>query len=101
MNQVRDKNNYFFKICDNALTDETLIHRFHQLPFKNKISFSIKNLKITEHIYLVDYEHLGFVPNGVALYIITYRYVDLLNWIKTGKFSNNLYSRTKAILRIT
>ena len=101
MNLVRDKNNYFFKICDNALTDETLIYRFHQLPFKNKISFSIKNLEIREHIYLVDYEHLGFVPNGVALYIITYRYVDLLNWIKTGEFSNNLYSRAKAMLRIT
>lgn len=53
MNMVTDKNNYFFKICDNAMTDQTLILRFHQLPFKNKISFSVENLLIKEHIYIL------------------------------------------------
>lgn len=101
MNMVTDRNNYFFKICDNALTDQTLILRFHQLPFKNKISFSIENLPIREHVYFKDSKGLGFVPNGVALYIESYRHVDLLTWVKTGKVTNNFYSRVKALLRIS
>lgn len=101
MKKITDKNKYFFKLCDNALTTDEMMIRFHQLPFKNKISFSVRPLPIKHHIYVPDEQHIGFVPNGVRLYIISYRFIDLLQWVKTGNFANNTYSRFKAFLRVS
>jgi len=101
MNKITDKNKYFFKLCDNALTTDEMMVRFHQLPFKNKISFSVRPLPIKNHIYVPDEQHIGYVPNGVRLYIVSYRYIDLLQWVKTGKFATNTYSRFKAFLRVS
>ena len=61
MNQVLDKNNYYFKMCDRDRTDKEIIDRFHNLPFKNKISFGIKGNNSLYHILIGnsgDVDHL-------------------------------------------
>ena len=51
------KNNYYFKMCTKFLANENQIKQFHQLPFKNKISFSLKTndvLKEVSHFKVLE-----------------------------------------------
>ncbi|AMC10462.1 hypothetical protein Lupro_03985 [Lutibacter profundi] len=87
MLEVTDKNNYFFKLCDMYNTDENILNEFHKLPYKNKVSFGIKDyasLKDKNHIKIneVDKKTGKHVPNGVKLYKLTFLYFDITNWLK-------------------
>lgn len=101
MKLIKDKNKYFFKICDRDLTDVNILRRFHQLPFKNKISFSIYHLNERNHFKINKNEKKQFVPQGVVLYRYSFFYIDLFKWINSGNITTNLYSKFKSIANIT
>lgn len=78
--------NYFFKICDLNDGCETVLKKFHNLPFRNKVSFSVKNyasLKDKNHIKIRESgKNEGLhVPNGVKLFKLTFLYFDIPNWL--------------------
>jgi len=86
MLKVTNIDNYFFKICDRELTTKSNLVEFHELPFKNKISFSVNNyeeLKARNHIVILESEkNKGeYVPNGKKLFELTYLYFDLNKWL--------------------
>ena len=80
-----DKNNYFFKISDRERNDE-FIEDFHKLPYKNKISYSLKDyksLKNVNHIKINEKSKKGnYVVNGKKLYKLSFLYFDLHKWLK-------------------
>lgn len=104
MREIKNKDNYFFKVCDrDDATKEDLI-RFHQLPFKNKISFGAEAIDSPHHIKIKQseiYQNRLTVPNGFALYKYGFRYFDILEWINSGKVVKNWYSKLKSFLSLT
>lgn len=97
MSRTTDLNKYYFKIDDRDLSDQNIILKFHELPFKNKISFGIKCLNLKNHIQIKENENNQTVPDGVKLYKYCFRYVDVLKWVDSGIITNNLYSRIKSV----
>jgi len=97
MNLVADKDNFYFTICERRETNKKIIKRFHKLPFKNKISFSLDRIES-----LNNKQHIQVEPsakkkdemfyNGKKLFKLTFMYVDIINWINTG---NVLRTRLK------
>jgi len=85
MFEITDLNNYFFKNCDMYESNETLLKQFHQLPFKNKVSFSFpkfESLKNYNHIQLKESNKTKIhVPNGVKLFKLTFLYFNLPSWL--------------------
>ncbi len=85
MLEEKNIDNFYFKICDREISNE-IIENFHQLPFKNKISFSIrhiKSLKNKNHIKINKKDKKGnYVINGKQLYKLTFLYFDLHKWLK-------------------
>jgi uncharacterized protein (DUF1919 family) len=85
MLEVKNLDNYFFKNCDMYETTENLLQHFHQLPFKNKVSFSysnFKSLKKTKHIQIQESNKTKIhVPNGVKLFKLTFLYFNLPVWL--------------------
>ena len=100
MNEVTDKNKYFFKICDRDLTDVNIIAKFHDLSFKNKISFGINELNIQNHIKINENENNQSVPDGIKLYKHSYKYIDVLEWVNSGSITKNIYSKIKSVANI-
>lgn len=96
MNRVKDKDNYFFKICDRDLTNTDMILRFHKLPYKNKISFGINELSPKNHFHIKENDKHQTVPDGSKLYRYSFNYIDLLEWVTSGKITKNLYSKIKS-----
>lgn len=81
-----DLGNYFFKICDLNNGSEAVLKKFHALPFKNKVSFGVKNyasLKDKNHIKIKEsYKNKGLtVPNGVKLFKLSFLYFDVPKWL--------------------
>jgi uncharacterized protein (DUF1919 family) len=72
------------------------IIRFHQLPFKNKISIGIKNFPVKNHIKIDEHERNICVPDGVKLYNITFKYFDAVEWINKGIIKKTVFSRIKS-----
>lgn len=90
MLEETNKDNYFFKICDGINTNEKNFKQFHKLPFKNKISFSIKDyssLNFKNHYRILerDKKNKNIIPNGVKLFKLTFLYTDIIYWIKNKK----------------
>ena len=97
MNKFSDMDNYFFKIDDRDLSDENIIMSFHNLPYRNKVSFGVDRLSAKNHFQLEGFLHREkTVPDGIALYAITFKYFDVLKWVTTGRVTSNLYSKVKA-----
>jgi uncharacterized protein (DUF1919 family) len=85
MLKFTDKNNYYFKICEDTGNDK-FIEAFHKLPYKNKISFSReKNNSLTEvnHVKIKQKNRDGSFVNGKKLYKLTFLYFDLHQWLKS------------------
>jgi len=81
-----NKDNYYFKACDIDHGSKETFEQFHQLPFKNKVSFGINNyesLKDKNHIKIEEsYNNNGkSVPNGVKLYKLTFLYFNITKWL--------------------
>jgi uncharacterized protein (DUF1919 family) len=90
MLKIKDKNNYFFKICDDWKANDEQINEFHNLPFKNKVSFVPDNKKTIDSpfqiaIYERHKKNKISVPNGLGLFKITFLYFDLTKWLITSK----------------
>jgi uncharacterized protein (DUF1919 family) len=86
MLEESNMDNYYFKICDINIGNENVLHKFHQLPFRNKVSFGVKNyaaLKDKNHIKIreSDKNEGVHVPNGVKLFKLSFLYFDLPNWL--------------------
>ena len=80
-----DRNNYYFKICTAWSANEEHIEKFHQLPFKNKISYSLNNIdsiKPENHIRVLerDKKQKSKIPNGKKLFKLTFLYINLNKW---------------------
>lgn len=89
MLEEKNKDNYIFKICDSYNIDKEMMKTFHQLPFKNKISFSIydySDLKLTNHYQVKerDKKKKNTIPNGIKLFKLTFLYLDLFKWMKNN-----------------
>lgn len=100
MKLINEKDKYFFKICDRDFTGKEILLRFHKLPYKNKISFSINQLNENNHLVVKENENNHFVPDGVSLYRYSFQYIDLFKWINTGKITKNRYSNIKSVANI-
>jgi len=88
--------NLFFVICDRERVDEKIIKEFHQLEFKNKLSFAakpIKGLNAFQHISLYDnYERdKKQAPNGKKMFKISFLYLDFVNWINKGEIKRTRF----------
>lgn len=100
MKKVADKNNYYFKICDRDFATSEVLLSFHQLPFKNKLSFGASNLNVKDHITIKEARNQDMVPDGVKLYKTSYKYIDVLKWLNSGKKHSNRYSKLKYLLKL-
>ncbi|WMI65624.1 DUF1919 domain-containing protein [Aestuariibaculum sp. YM273] len=86
MLQETNLDNYYFKICDRERTTKEHLLEFHKLPFKNKVSFSIKDykeLKGKKHITVIEShkKNKKYVPNGKKMFKLTFLYFNLNNWL--------------------
>lgn len=88
MFEEKCQDNYFFKFSDGARATDDHIKAFQILPYKNKLSFSIKELpfKAKNHVCMTESfkNNNKRVPNGVKLFKLTFIYFDLNRW-----FSNS------------
>lgn len=101
MKTVTDKDNYFFEISERDKTDKDVLETFHQLPFKNKISFGHSSIQLPTHIEISESDKTGLEsPDGLTLYKLAFKYVDVLHWINAGKIATGFYSRLKCRLRV-
>jgi uncharacterized protein (DUF1919 family) len=90
MLQETNFDNYYFTICDRRDCTVDILKAFHDLPFKNKISFglhTVNGLKPDEHIKVYDNpkQKRKAVHNGKKLFKLSFLYVDLIHWLNTGK----------------
>ncbi len=79
---------YFFKFSDGSRATDEHMKLFHRLDYKNKLSFSVKNLdslKEKNHICMLEsYENKNErVPNGVKLFKLTFIYFNLNRWFSS------------------
>ena len=75
-------NNILFKFSDNDMSNLKLIKEFDNLPFKNKICFTSKNIpNIKRQIYLRKYKNQQSVINEWAA----------ISTVKMKKIINKLY----------
>ena len=89
MFQEKNRDNYFFKICDREGATQVDFEKFHQLKYKNKISFiqkENKKLNYPNHLGVLQREkgEKIRVPNGVKLFKITFLYFNLVKWLSTS-----------------
>jgi len=90
MLKEKDKDNYFFKLDDGGNASEEIFKKFHELPFKNKISFTINdykhiNSKNNFQIKERNKTNKNVIPNGVKLFKLTFLYTDIFYWLKNKK----------------
>lgn len=90
MLEEKNKDNYFFKICDSWDVDKKMMEKFHQLPFENKISFTqydYSELQSENHYKISqrDKKMRDNFPNGVKLFKFTFLYTDIFYWLKNKK----------------
>nr|WP_281503869.1 DUF1919 domain-containing protein [Arenibacter sp. F26102] len=81
-----DHQNWFFMICDRERVDDEIIKEFHQLPFKNKVSFgldAVDGLDNHQHIKVPhrDRSKQDNVPHGRKLFQITFMFMDVIHWL--------------------
>lgn len=92
-----DRRHWYIEMDDRQQCKKQDLVNFHQLPYKNKLSFSIYELPYSNHICMKEKDNKNnSVVQGVLLYKYAYKYVDVLNFINTGKVKNTLYGRLKS-----
>lgn len=90
MLENKNKDNYFFMIADRERANKEILQEFHNLPYKNKISFAacdLENTSSEEHIVVFERpKSKKFeTPNGKKMFNLTFLYFDLVKWLNTGK----------------
>ena len=74
----------YFKFCDRDAAKVEDLRAFHQLPFKNKISFGRQPLDGENAHIMIKEDDNGTVPDGIKLFNLSNKYVDIPHWINTG-----------------
>ncbi|WP_405381323.1 DUF1919 domain-containing protein [Maribacter sp. LLG6340-A2] len=80
------KDNYFYTICDRRMITPKDIAEFHEMDFKNKLSFSyekIEGLDSDQHIKFIQdrLKKGGSAPNGKKRFKLSFLYFDLVRWL--------------------
>lgn len=86
MLSVTDKNSYLFTICDRRLITKEDILAFHDLPFRNKLSFSfdkMPELAVNSHIQFKKKRLGQMPPNGKKRFKLTFLYFNVVHWLNT------------------
>jgi len=89
MFEEKNMDKYIFMMSDAWYANEQNFKDFNNLPYKNKISFSINNY---EHLNLQNHYHIlekdkkdkDRVPNGVKLFKIMFIYLNFYKWMKNS-----------------
>lgn len=84
-----DYDKFFFRICDRDGANEEIIHQFHKLNYKNKISFGVKKIPNSKNHITIDERAGETVPDGILTFNLTNKYIDLPFWINTGIIKHN------------
>ena len=84
-----NKDDYYFTICDRRRVTPEDIQEFHQMNFKNKLSFSfdsIPGLSNLKHIKFIKdpTKKKGTPPNGKKRFKLTFLYFELVQWLNSG-----------------
>ena len=87
MFEENNMDKYIFMMSDAWYATEQHFKDFNQLPFKNKISFSVhefKHLNLKNHYQIkeIDKKNKNSVPNGVKLFKIMFIYLNFYQWMK-------------------
>ncbi|WP_396638424.1 DUF1919 domain-containing protein [Maribacter sp. R77961] len=98
MLKFKNKDNYFFSICDRRRVTDDDITAFHKLDFKNKISFSFKKLKglsNREHIKFIQdlSKKKGAPPNGKKRFKLSFLYFDIVNYLNTYSITRTRFKQ--------
>jgi len=82
-----DKTQWFVKFDDRDNCNEDLIHEFHELNFKNQLSFTkTRYSEYNNNILLKN-------PNDLILLHNTYDILDFVSWINSGKTENTTINK--------
>ena len=92
-------NNAIFKFCDRDGATNEELEAFHSLPYTHKISFGVHPFLNNNHIQINESKEAR-VPDGVELYVLCQKYLDLYYWIEKGEIKKSLYSTIKTKLDI-
>lgn len=101
MQENQNMDQYFFRCCDRDGGTIEVLEQFHQLPYRHKLSFGVRSISSPQHLVLKESDGGKMVEDGVKLYRYTYRYIDLIRWLKTGRMGTNAYSRWKSNWKIS
>ncbi|MBS1557227.1 MAG: DUF1919 domain-containing protein [Bacteroidetes bacterium] len=74
--RLPSKDSWYIKFDDRDNFEETHIHEFHQLSYKNKISFTKKKYEYELNLKLKNKDDL-------ILFHTTYDLMDIIHWINT------------------
>lgn len=99
MNRCGNFENFIYKFCDRDGATNEELKIFHSLPFKRKISMGINKFSNDNHIQIKEADN-GTVPDGVILYVICQRYLNLYMWLQKGIKRKSWYSSLKSNLDI-
>ncbi len=85
-----DKDNYFFMVCDRRGIKPQDLTNFHELPFKNKVSFAFSDLPEgtnVNHLKFFNSKHNrnNRIPNGKKRFKLTFLYFDVVHWLNSGQ----------------
>ena len=85
-----DKDNYFFMVCDRRRVDLQDLTKFHELPFKNKVSFAFYDLlpgSNGNHVKFFNSKRnkTNKIPNGKKRFKLTFLYFDIVHWLNSGE----------------
>ncbi len=85
-----NKDNYFFMVCDRRRINAQDLTNFHELPFKNKVSFAFFNIsanKTINHIRFFNSRNnkTNRIPNGKKRFKLSFLYFDVVHWLNSGE----------------
>ncbi|WP_051554820.1 DUF1919 domain-containing protein [Maribacter antarcticus] len=84
-----DKDSYFFMVCDRRRINTEDLTSFHELPFKNMVSFAFCDLPegtVGNHIKFFTSKRniTNKIPNGKKRFKLTFLYFDVVHWLNSG-----------------
>jgi uncharacterized protein (DUF1919 family) len=86
MNEEKNMDRFFFKFDDREGGTSDMIESFHQLEYKNKISFTASPVNIKGNINLKAKHHEGGeATSGVNLFAIGHNYFDVVHWLNRSE----------------
>ncbi|MFX0558167.1 DUF1919 domain-containing protein [Maribacter sp. CXY002] len=90
-----DFDRFYFTICDRRDASVEIIREFHDLPFKNKVSFGknkIEGLNSSQHMVVHNPKKKSTqLQNGKKLFKLTFLYFDLVTWLNTGMVNRSRF----------